>query len=455
MNPFPELTDAVKGLFSRQSAVQPLDLKGLSTFDDSPQAEWYARNGFRRLASDWGAGGRSYSGETVTVNAALNLSVVWACVRIISETLAFLPLSLLKQDGTSNKPATDHPIYECLKYSPNDEMTASTFRETRTAHYLLRGNAFAKINRRSGTGTAIGLDALKPEQVRVERERGGQQRLVYIVKIGQAPEKAYPVTPGKPHDILHIKGIGDDGLLGYSVIEVARQSMGTAMATERHVGSFWANGGRTPYYLELMQKMANDTALEKFRNDWEQTYSSPHRAPIMEPWVKYHPIGMNQRDAQVIESRQFSIPELCRWFMVSPHLVGDLARATFSNIEQLSLEFVKFTLQTHINRWEQELRRCVLTPEEKKQGYYFKHNVNALLRGDFATRMAGFATMLQNGIATQNEVRALEDMDPHEGGDDLHIQLNMQTLVEGVLQSQIDAAAKKLAKSPAAGKVQE
>lgn len=432
-----KLAEAVKVLFTRDSAVQTLGLeeKGLSTFEDLSYAEWRAKNGFRGLAADWG---RSYG---VTVDSALNLSVVQACVRLIGETLGFLPLSLMQSVGDSNRHASEHPVYGALKHQPNDEMTAATFRETRTAHYLLTGNAFARIHRRSGTGTAMEFEPLKPEQVRVERERGGEQRLVYSVKYGQ--EKQFPVERGKPQDILHLRGLGYDGLIGYSVIEMARRSMGTAMATEDHVGKFWANGGRTPYILKLVQKFQNQADRDKFRADWEETYSSPHRAPIMEPWVEYQSLGMNQRDAQVIESRQYSIPEMCRWFMVSPHLVGDLARATFSNIEHLGLEFVKFTLQTHINRWEQELRRCVLTPEEKKQGYYFKHNVNALLRGDFQTRMAGYATMLQNGISTQNEVRRLEDMDPLPGGDDLHIQLNMQTLIEGVLQSQIDAAAKR------------
>ncbi len=157
-------------------------------------------------------------------------------------------------------------------------------------------------------------------------------------------------------------------------------------------------------------------------------YSNPNEAPILEPWLKYQQTGVSLKDAQMLETRQFSVPEICRWFRISPHLAGDLSRATFANIEQLALEFVNFTLHVWLKRWEQNLWRCVLTPQEKHEGYFWRHNVNALLRGDFATRMAGYSVALQNGFMSQNEVRDLEDWNAFEGGDDYHIQLNMQQL---------------------------
>lgn len=210
---------------------------------------------------------------------------------------------------------------------------------------------------------------------------------------------------------------------------MGRQSIGTAIAAERNVARFYANGGRLPYVLMMDGKFKTDADFEKFRTDWEKTYAEPHRAPMLEPPIKeYKQIGLSAKDSQLLETRLFDIHEICRWFLVSPHLVGDLSRATFSNIEQLALEFVKMTLATWLTRWEQELWRCVLTPEEKTQGYFWKHNVNALLRGDFQSRMAGYSTMLQNGIASVNEVRDLEDWNPVEGGDAHHIQLNQQTL---------------------------
>ena len=181
----------------------------------------------------------------------------------------------------------------------------------------------------------------------------------------------------------------------------------------------------------MAQRFRTDQEFQKFRSDWEATYSEPHRAPILENGTTYKQIGMNMTDMQLVQSRQFMIAEICRWFLVSPHLVGDLSRATFSNIEQLALEFVKMTLATWLTRWEQALWRCVLTPEEKMQGYFFRHDVNALLRGDFQSRMSGYATMLQNGITSVNEVRDLENWNPIEGGDEHHIQLNMQPLTPG------------------------
>jgi Trp operon repressor len=180
----------------------------------------------------------------------------------------------------------------------------------------------------------------------------------------------------------------------------------------------------------MAQKFKTKEDFDRFRADWEMVYAVAHKAPILENDIKYKQIGISLKDSQLLETRLFSIHEICRWFGVPPHLVGDLSRATFSNIEQLALEFVKLTLSAWLTRWEQELWRCVLTPEEKNQNYLWRHNLNALLRGDFPSRMTGYATMLQNGIACQDEIRDLEDWNPIEDGigTGYHIQLNMQTL---------------------------
>jgi len=429
---FSEMVARVKGLLDGFSSG-PIQLfeKG-ATFE---QAEWYARNGFPGIAANLSGGSPAWSGESVTVDIALNHSVVWSCNRIISESTAFLPLVLMQRLKNKDKRvAYEHPMYTALHDSPNDEMTAMGFRETRTSDCVLQGGGFAQIYRRSGTGTAIELGALLPSQVTPDREKTGFKRLVYVVKEGNSPGKTYTVEKGKPQDILHIRGLGSDGIRGYSVISIARQSIGTAIAAEKNVAKFYAAGGRVPYLLEHPTKFKNDQDFDRFRKQWAETYSEPHTVPILENAIKYKQTGLSNADAQLLESRQFSIPEICRWFSVSPHLVGDLSRATFSNIEQLALEFVTKTLSAWITRWEQELWRCVLTAEERAEGYYFKHNLNALLRGDFQSRMAGYSTMLQNGIASVNEVRDLEDWNPIDGGDDHHIQLNMQTLPGGGAQ---------------------
>ena len=431
---FPEIRERLGRWFAPEAPVSIAAALGSAKAVTSllNPSEWYVRNGYYGIAAaaSGGYSGVSWAGEQVNVFSAMNHSVVWACRKIISETVGFIPLIMLKAQAdpkAGKQLALTHPMYRAMKNSPNDEMTAMTFRETLTGHCLMQGNAFAKIIRRSGTGVAMELQPLPPDMVKTDRNKSGQ--LVYTVKDG-GEQKSYTVQGGKPHDILHLKGLGDNGILGFSVIQVGSQSIGTAIAAEKNVGSFYAHGGRLPYVLETANYFAQREDFEKFRTDWEAVYNQPHRAPILEKDLKYKQIGISAKDSQLLETRLFSIHEICRWFGVPPHLVGDLSRATFSNIEELALEFVKLTLNTWLTRWEQELWRCVLTPEEKAENYLWKHNLNALLRGDFPTRMAGYATMLQNGIASQDEVRDLEDWNPISDGrgSGYHIQLNMQTL---------------------------
>jgi HK97 family phage portal protein len=429
---FPEIRSAVKSFlsgFGSEPVSLGRELKAVMPFD-LISADWYARNGFQRLASLTAGGLPAWSGEPVSTATAMNHSVVWACNRIISESVGFIPAVMLQKKGDDKREATEKPMYSALKNAPNDEITAQGFTEMLTSHCVLEGNSYAQIVRRSGTGIAVELRNISPECVRPSREKTGQKRLIYLIKEGNEPEKTYTVQSGKPQDILHIRGLGWDGIRGYSVISMARHSVGTALAAERNVARFYANGGRLPYNLKLSQKFKDDRDLDKFRADWQAVYSQPHLAPILEPWLDYQTTGLNLRDSQMLETRQFSVPEICRWFSVSPHLVADLSRATFSNIEQLALEFVQRTLMAWLTRWEQELWRCVLTPEEKSQGYFWRHNVNALLRGDFQSRMTGYATMLQNGVSSINEVRDLEDQNPIEGGDDHYIQLNLRDVTQ-------------------------
>lgn len=450
---FPAIRTALKELwdgFNPEPVELSLKQAPFGTFD-ATGVGWYARNGYPNIYSILSGGAPAWSGETVSLQTALQHSVFWACNRLISETLAMLPLVMLQRKGDEKQIADDHPMYSKLHDEPNAEMTAMTFRETRTSHALLQGNGYAQILRRSGTGVAYQLRALDPGQVRPDRENAGQRRLIYLVKDGNAAEKTYTVADGKPQDILHIHGMGWDGVQGYSVLTMGRQSIGTAIAAERNVGRFWANGGRVPYNLKLSQKLKNED-FDKFRADWERVYSEPHRAPILEPWVDYQQTGLSAVDAQLLETRLFHIHEVCRWFLVSPHLVGDLSRATFSNIEQLALEFVKITLSSWITRWEQELHRSVLTDDEKNAGYFFKHNLNAVQRGDFQSRMQGYSVMLQNGIASVNEIRDLEDWNPVDGGDDHHIQLNMQSLPGGAPLTSQSAALVRLGQSSRDGR---
>lgn len=439
---FPELRQALKRLIPDSGEPISLNLKSDyfdttysaggpgAYFNQSADAAWYFQNGYSQIYSILAGGLPGWSGEAVSINTALMHPTVWACNRIISESIGYIPASLMRSVGSEKSVISDHPMHSAMHNAPNDEITAQCFREMLTSHCLLGGGGFAKIIRRSGTGVAIEMEHLLPQQVVPDREKQGQKRLVYVIKNETGTtDKTYTVERGKPHDILHVRGLGWDGVRGYSVIQMARNSIGTAIAQERNVAAFWRGGGRVPYILEMEKKFKTDEEFEKFRADWEAVYSVPGRAPITENGTKYKQIGLSMVDSQSLETRNFTISEICRWFSVSPHLVGDLSRATFSNIEHLALEFVKLTLSTWISRWEQDFWRCVLTPEEKAAGYFLRHNVNALLRGDFPTRMAGYASALQNGHMNVDEVRDLEDRNPlpNGGGKAYRFQLNMQT----------------------------
>ncbi len=380
---------------------------------------------YPRLAEVLGNGMPTWSGESVTARSSLSLSAVYACHKLISESVGFIPAVLRQQKGKYQYDADDHPMFMALQNAPNDETSAQTFWEVLTAHCVMSGNGFAKITRRSGTGTAIELWNLMPDNVRMDREKTGQKRLTYVVKEDRQPDKSYSVTPGQPHDIYHQRGLGWDGVRGYSVIHMARQSWGTAIAQERNVAQFYANGGRVPYTLELDKDFEDDQEADKFQKDWQQTYSDPHRAPIMPPGMKYHQIGISAADAQLLESRQFTIPEVCRWFGVSPHLVGDLSRASFSNVESLADQFYRLTLFPWTNRRRQDYWRCVLTPEEKAQGLFLENDTDELLKGSFKERMEAYAAMLQCGKNSINEVRGFEGENPVEGGDEHYVQVNL------------------------------
>ena len=442
------MLDGFKGLFrdianrledSTQLSVVP-ERKSADFSFDTVSAGWYAQNGYSRIYNTISGGLPAWSGEPVSTSTSLGMSTVYACNKIISESVGFLPFQMMRQTGKSKGEAVNHPMYAALRYAPSVEGTSQDFTQLLTSHCVMSGNSYARIVRRSGTGTAIELYPLAPECVIPDREKSGQKRLVYVVSEANQPDKTY--TGDKPQDVFHMRGLGWDGIRGYSVIQMARQSIGTAIAQERNVANFYANGGRIPYLLKHPSHFKDDQDFDHFRADWEETYSQPHKVPILEDGLGYEQIGLSAADAQLIESRQFTIPEICRWFGVSPHLVGDLSRATFANIESLAAQFVSFTLMTWLTRWEQEAWRCILTPEEKTQGYFFEHDLSALLRAEFKTRMEGYSTLLQNGVSSINEIRSREGMNPVDGGDAHYVQVNMAPIKDTSESAPIAARVK-------------
>lgn len=379
--------------------------------------------------------GSTTSGKPVTERTAMQITAVNACVRVLSEAIAGLPLHLYKytENGGKEK-AVDHPLYALLHDEPNKEMTSFTFRETLMCHLLLWGNAYAQIIR-NGRGEIIGLYPLMPNKMTVDRDEFGNLYYEYRRTQEDAPTTQGSVVILKPSDVLHIPGLGFDGLIGYSPIAMAKNAIGMAVACEEYGARFFANGAAPGGVLEHPSVVKDPERLRKSWNSVFQGSSNSHRIAVLEEGVKYQPIGISPEQAQFLDTRKFQINEIARLFRVPPHMVGDLEKSSFSNIEQQSLEFVKYTLDPWVIRFEQSMHRALLTEEEKKE-YFFKFNVDGLLRGDYQSRMNGYAIGRQNGWMSANDIRELENLDriPAEEGGDLY-------LINGGMLKMTDAGA--------------
>ena len=379
--------------------------------------------------------GGSSSGKLVTERSAMQMTAVYACVRILSEAIAGLPLHLYryKEDGGKEK-AIGHPLYLLLHDEPNPEMSSFVFRETLMTHLLLWGNAYAQIIR-NGKGQVIALYPLMPNKMTVNRDTNGQLYYQYQRSSDEAHTMKGSTVILQPSDVLHIPGLGFDGLVGYSPIAMAKNAIGLAIATEEYGSKFFANGAAPSGVLEHPGTIKDPS---KVRESWQQTFggsANSNKIAVLEEGMKYTPISISPEQAQFLETRKFQINEIARIFRVPPHMVGDLEKSSFSNIEQQSLEFVKYTLDPWVIRWEQSIQRRLLTPDEKKT-YFVKFNVEGLLRGDYASRMNGYATARQNGWMSANDIRELENLDriPKEDGGDLY-------LINGAMTKLADAGA--------------
>ena len=372
--------------------------------------------------------GGTSSGKYVTERSAMQMTAVYCCVRILSEAVASLPLQFYRytDDGGKEK-AVDHPLYFLLHDEPNPEMTSFIFRETLMTHLLLWGNAYSQIIR-NGKGEVVALYLLMPDRMKVDRDEHG--RLYYEYTVYDADDvdgrkgtnKVGRTVRLQPHDVLHIPGLGFDGLVGYSPIAMAKNAIGLAIATEEYGSKFFANGAAPSGVLEHPGTIKDPS---KVRESWQATFGgsgNANKIAVLEEGMKYTPISISPEQAQFLETRKFQIDEIARIFRVPPHMIGDLEKSSFNNIEQQSLEFVKYTLDPWVSRWEQAMVRALLTPDEKKK-YFFKFNVDGLLRGDYQSRMNGYATARQNGWMSANDIRELENLDriPAEQGGDLYL----------------------------------
>ena len=366
--------------------------------------------------------GGTTSGKTVTERTAMQMTAVYSCVRILAEAVAGLPLHLYKytDDGGKEK-AIDHPLYRLLHDEPNPEMSSFVFRETLMTHLLLWGNAYAQVIR-NGKNEVIALYPLMPNKMTVDRDSNGQLYYSYYRGSDEAIRDTQNTVILKPSDVLHIPGLGFDGLVGYSPIAMAKNAIGMAIACEEFGAKFFANGAAPSGVLEHPGTIKDPSRV---RDAWQSQFggsSNSGKVAVLEEGMKYTPISISPEQAQFLETRKFQINEIARIFRVPPHMVGDLEKSSFSNIEQQSLEFVKYTLDPWVIRWEQSIQRALLSHDEKAV-YFAKFNLEGLLRGDYQSRMNGYAIGRQNGWMSANDIRELENLDriPAEEGGDLYL----------------------------------
>lgn len=376
--------------------------------------------------------GSTTSGKTVNERTAMQTTAVYACVRILSETLASLPLHTYKHTDRGKEKATDHHLYCLLHDEPNPEMTSFVFRETLMSHLLLWGNAYAQIIR-DGRGNVLALYPLLPDKMTVQRTSTGELYYEYQKDIGHVILRS--------HEVFHIPGLGFDGLVGYSPIAMAKNAIGMAIATEEYGAKFFSNGANPGGVLEHPGIVKDP---KRVRDSWNAVYQgsgNAHRVAVLEEGMKFQSIGIPPEQAQFIATRKFQLNEVARIFRIPPHMIGDLDKSSFSNIEQQSLEFVKYTLDPWVSRWEQAIQRTLFRENEKRQ-YFVKFNVDGLLRGDYQSRMNGYAVGRQNGWLSSNDIRELEDMNriPEDQGGDLYlINGNMTKLEDAGIFGQSDS----------------
>jgi HK97 family phage portal protein len=355
------------------------------------------------------------SGIEVNQDTALTITAVWRAVNVISGSIAAMPLHVYaKGNSNSREKVNAHPVAKLLK-TPSGMMTDYIFRETMQATALLWGNAYALIKRNGPTAKAEELIPVHPDDVIVLKSQG---QLFYQVRIDDT------MVMVNANDMIHLPGLSFNGLVGKSPVRVMAESLSVGIAAQRFGATFFGNGANIAGVIESPGEL-NDDVYNRLRDSWNNRYQGIEKAnqtAILEGGMRYSRIGIPPNEAQFLETRQFSVVEVARMFGVQPHLLMDLSRSTNNNIEHQGIEFVTFTLAPWLSRWESELNRKMFTAPELEQGYYVEFNLNGLLRGDSKSRAEYYRAMFNIAALNPNEIRALENQEAYEGGNEFYVQ---------------------------------
>ncbi|MCZ8086264.1 MAG: phage portal protein [Brevundimonas sp.] len=359
------------------------------------------------------------SGETVNTTSVLGLAAAWACVNLLAGTIASLPLMVYRTRGGARTVASDHPLYRILHDSPNADQTALDFWEFVCASLELHGNAYAEVVRaRNGRIIALGVP-ITPELVTVRRLDSGALEYEWV-------DQGRRIITGQDR-VLHIRGFGGNPLGGLSTLSAGRQSFGLAQAIERASGDTFRNGVRPSGLLKTadtltidQRKQAEELLQEKFAGA-----INAGRPMLLDRGMDWVQLSISPEDAQMLQSRAFSVEEVCRFFGVPPFMVGHTEKTTSwgTGLEQQTLGFQKFTLRRRLKRIEQALEKQLLSVADRLAGITIEFNLEGLLRADSAARASFYQLMLTNGVMTINEVRSLENLPPVEGGDEPRMQM--------------------------------
>ena len=365
-------------------------------------------------------GAPTASGVRVNEQTALRMIAVWACVRVISETVAALPMPVYRRLSRGRERVYDHRAYRLLNQQPNPEVTPMVFREAVTAHALTWGNGFIYVLRERYTGDPDSLWLLLPDRTHPVRV-GPERRLMYRTRLPDGTQVDIP-----PRDIIHIAGLGFDGLVGYSPIRMAMEAIGAGLAAEEFANRFYRQGTHIGGIVEIPGSLseAAQKRLSESIKETHQGLGKSHLLMILEEGVKYHKIGIPPNEAQFLETRKFQAEEIARLYRVPPHKIGLMDRSTFSNIEQQAIEWVTDTILPWCRRWEQAVN-VRLFDEREQMEYYAEHLIDGIMRGDMKTRYDSYAIGRQWGWLSANDVREKENMNPIEGGDIYMVPLNM------------------------------
>lgn len=369
---------------------------------------------------EWLAGPATASGIRVSTEGSLRLIGVWACVRVISEDVASLPLLCYNRLERGKERIPQHPLYRLLHESPNPYMTSTAFREALQGHVLLWGNAYASIERDEMTGRPMALWPLRPDRMDAP-----------VISDAGTLLYTYHLPTGEPRsltqsEVFHLRGLSSDGITGYSPITLHREGLAWSIATREYGARFFGNDSRPGGILQAKNRLS-DEAVKRLRESWETAHrglEQSHRIGVLEEGIEWKQTGIPPEDAQYLEVMTFQLQDIARIYRTPPHKIGDLSRATYSNIEEQAIEYVSDTLRPWLVRWEQQANKDLVMPSERGR-VFVEHLMDALLRGKTLERFQAYQLGLQNGVYSPNEIREFENLNPFEGGDTHLQQVNM------------------------------